>query len=389
MKIQGINSSANQAGLNFKSVYVTTSTKNNGDYIENEVIRPFKRNFQKSIEKKEECRDFNEVKKNTNFYVLAAGKGKRFMELSETQGKKVNKISFAIPLENGRNFHMLDIAMAMSVPFADEKGLIRKNAAVARGSFAEVIDDAQKLREAGKPQKNVVVCCGDNMFHTDKPFELNYFVKDVIEDPTKQMGLVGVERNPGDVVNKFGVLNVIPTEKDDIMKLAGFVEKPKTLDIARKFETPQGKCIANTGMFVIKADAMEWLLDELEEDPMFIAKDKDEPYDFAAACTKVQAKYGANKCDVKLVETWEDAGEPEALYRSIEAYQDGKFLTNFAEKDRVLIQNSMVKVFDGKTLLASQAALKTFGYPDSDFPKYPGADINHRITNIDGVDIIV
>ena len=160
------------------------------------------------------------------------------------------------------------------------------------------------------------------------------------------MGLIGVEREPEEVVNKFGVLKVVPTENDDIMQLDGFVEKPKTLELAREFETPSGKCIANTGMFVIKAEAMEWLMDQIEADPMFIAKNEKEPYDFAAACTKVQAEYGKDKCDVKLVQTWEDAGDPAALYRSIKEFQKGNFLSNFAGADRDTIQHSMMKDFD-------------------------------------------
>lgn len=371
----------------FKGVYVTTSTKNNGDYVEKEVIRPFKKNFQPEIERMRQAGDFEDIKDSTDFYVLGAGEGSRFRQLAHTQGDKVNKISFAEPLTDGTNFHMLDVAMAMSVPFTDENGLQRKNAAIARGSFAEVIDNAQKLRDAGKPQKNVIVCCGDNMFHTDKPFELNYFMKDVINNPAKQMGLIGVEREPSEVVNKFGVLKVVPTKNDDIMLLDGFVEKPKTIEKARDFETPNGKCIANTGMFVIKAEAMEWLMDELERDPMFVAKNEAEPYDFAKACENVQRKFGTKACDVKLVQTWEDAGDPEALYRTMEQFKKGKFLTNFGPKARNVIMASMKRDFDGKTLLASTDAINAY----SSASRYSACpvDKNLSITNVEGVNVIV
>lgn len=386
MQINSINNL--RTSPSFQKVYVTTSTKNNGDFVEKEVIDPFKKFFMPSIARMSQCKDFESIIDDTDFYVLAAGEGSRFRQLAATEGSKVNKISFSEPLQDGRRFHMLDIAMAMSVPFADQDGLIRKNAEVARGSFAEIYDNARILREKGLPQKNIVVCCGDNLFHTDKPFELDYFMKDVIEDPTKQMGLVGVEREPEEVVNRFGVLDVIPTNKDDVMKLNGFVEKPKTESIAREFETPNGKCIANTGMFTIKAEAMEWLMDELEKDPMFIAKNEKEPYDFAAACTKVQEKYGANKCDVKLVQTWEDAGEPEALYRTIKEFQKGNFLTNFSPKDRMMIQSSMKKDFDGKTLLATINALNAYGTA-SRYTNMPIEKDGVTITNIEGVDVIV
>lgn len=362
MKIQGV-----QNTQTFKSVYVTTSTKNNGNYVEKEVINPFQPIARQIAEKYGEL--FKDIAKITDVYVLAAGEGTRFRPLSHEQGKIVNKISFGIPLVNEdgtpahKNIHMLDFPMAMASPFIDERGLIRKNAETAKGSFAEVVDNAQKLREAKKPQKNVIVMCGDNLFDTDKnrPFELLEFSKAVINNPDKMMGLIGVEREPEDVVNKFGVLNIIPTEKDDIVKLAGFVEKPKTEESARKFATPSNKCIANTGMFVIKAEAMEWLMDRLEEDPMFIAKDADEPYDFAAACTKVQEKYGANKCDVKLVQTWEDAGEPKALYRTIDQFAKGRFLTCLPEELQKAVMRSMPVIYDGKTMLASPESIEKFG----------------------------
>ena len=374
----------------FKGATFTTSTKNNGNYDEESTLQPFRDNFQDNIAKQKECKDFDSIKANTEMYSLGAGKGSRFSEMAEFQNPQANKISFGMPLVNGSYFHMSDPALALGVPFADGKGVKRKNAEVARGTFAEIVDDAQKLRDAGKPQKNVIVCCGDNLFHTDKKFELNYFMKDVINNPAKQMGLVGVEREPEEVVKKFGVLNVVPTDRDDVMQLDGFVEKPKTIEIAREFETPNGKCIANTGMFVIKAEAMEWLMDELEKDSMFIAKDENEPYDFAAACQKVQEKYGKEKCDVKLVQTWEDAGEPKALYNTIKEMQKGKFLTNFAKDDQKMIQESMKRIFDGKTLLASQAALNEYGtasnYTESDALILPkGIDVK----NVDGVNVVV
>ena len=47
----------------FKGVYVTTSTKNNGDYVEKEVIKPFKKNFQPAIEKDQNAETLIMLKK--------------------------------------------------------------------------------------------------------------------------------------------------------------------------------------------------------------------------------------------------------------------------------------------------------------------------------------
>ena len=359
----------------FSSVFVTTSSKNNGDFVEKEVIQPF-RAISKEISGSEASKNFKSLIDNTNTFVLAAGSGSRFRELAQTQGEQVNKISYGMVLldekglPTGKRLHMLDLPMAMASPLIDEKGLIRKNAEVARGSFAEVIDEAKKLREQGLPQKNVIVMCGDNLFDTkkDDPFELLTFCKNVINNPKQVLGLIGVEREPEDVVKRFGVLKVEKTDADNIMKLDGFVEKPKTVDTALEFATENGKCIANTGMFVIKKEAMEWLLDriiaqenkpETIADPSkgFIARSEKEPYDFSAACERVQEKYGKDRCCVRVVETWEDAGEPQALYRTLAEYQKGHFLSCLPKDLQMQIRNSAAKIYDGKTLLASEDAV--------------------------------
>lgn len=353
----------------FGSVYVTTSTKNHGDYVDNTVIQPFQP-VAKKIAGKNSAK-YQELKDTTDCYVLGAGEGTRFRQLAKTQGDLVNKISFGLPLLNedgkptGKELHMLDIPMSMAAPLMDEKGLIRKNAEVARGSFAEVVDNAKKLRTEGKPQKNVIVMCGDNLFDTkDDPFQLLDFCSDIINNPNKQMGLIGVERTPEEVVNKFGVLKVAKGDKDGTYKLEGFKEKPTTVEIANEYKTPNGNCVANTGMFVIKAEAMDWLLDEIENDSKFIANTKKpdtEPYDFSSACTKVQEKYGKEKCDVKTVGVWEDAGEPDALYRTIAEYQKGNFIACMPEDLQKQIKNSAATIYDGTTLLSTPESIEKWG----------------------------
>lgn len=380
---------------NFRGVYVTTSSKNNGDYVDKAVIRPFQP-IADEIATSDYAKEFQDIIDSTDTYVLAAGSGSRFKKLAQTQGDMVNKISFALPLldEEGkpteRSLHMLDLPMAMAAPMMDENGLQRKNAEVARGSFAEVIDNAIKLREEGSPQKNVIVMCGDNLFDTKQgdPFELLKFCKDIINDPTKAAGLIGVERDPEDVVNRFGVLNVAPADDNKTYNLKGFREKPKTLRTAKKFITPNGKCIANTGMFVIKADAMEWLVDEVmagektekvKRNPKagFIARSKEEPYDFAKALERIQEKYGEDKCQVRVIDTWEDAGEPEALYRTIAQYQKGHFLACLPKDLQEQIKHSMNIIYDGTSLLSSPEGVE----------KYANAvNLTKKMRGIQGID---
>ncbi len=388
----------------FSSVYVTTSTKNNGDFVEKEVIKPFKP-ISERISKLEASQEFKSLIPDTNTFVLAAGSGSRFKELAQTQGELVNKISYSMILLNrngiptGKHLHMLDLPMAMASPMIDDKGLIRKNAEVAQGSFAEVVDEAKKLRQQGLEQKNVIVMCGDNLFDTDKndPFELLRFCKDIINDPNQKMGLIGVEREPEEVINRFGVLKVEETDSDKIMKLDGFVEKPKTVDSALRFATEDGKCIANTGMFVIKKEAMEWLLDEIisqEEKPEtkadpskgFIARSAKEPYDFSAACEKVQAKYGKENCSVRIIDTWEDAGEPQALYRTLGEYQKGHFLSCLPEPMQQQIRYSAAKIYDGHTLLASEDAVNKYGSAQNATQALKGIKTVDGVTTVTHID---
>lgn len=392
MKVNNINSPA------FKKVFVTTSTKNYGDYVAQNVIDPFKKTANE-IANSPYAKEFESLREDTAAFVLGAGAGSRLAKITQKQGPKVTKIGFGAPIvdENsnptGRYIHMLDLQMALAAPLMDEEGIQRINAKDARGTFAEVYDYAKTLRLNGEKQKNVVIMCGDNLFHTEKddPFEPLRFIKETIEDPNKIMGLFGVEREPQATVKTYGVLKVGATNKNNVMSLEGFREKPETLEKALEFATDDGKCIANTGMFVIKKEAMEWLMDNIlaqeENNPDakgFIAKSASEPYDFAAACEKIQKHYGKDKCDVKVVDIWEDAGEPATLYRTIAQWQKGYFLSCLPEKLQEQVKNSMKQVYDGTSLLVSDDAIRQF----KSAKNFTNSMKNLAVENIEGVNVV-
>ena len=327
----------------FKASYVTLSKKNLGEKISMNVVDSFNgkllpqlretmvREAQSVIDTAgagaviSKPADFQD---NVNFFALAAGSGSRFRELAQTVGD-YNKISLPFRIDADTNLHMLDFAMAMGKFFVGKEGVNKIVAAQPSGSFGDIVAHYQ----AGNPIKDTVVCCGDNVFG-DKAVDMMKFFTRVINDPNKHVALVGVARTPEEVAKRFGVLQVEGSLNDEALKLTGFSEKPP-LEEAEAMAV-DGMNIANTGMFYISKEAMEKLMAEINSGINNIKKNDSEPYDFANAVKYVHSmlpewfgvasKEGA---DVKVVDKWEDVGEPQALYQFADDVKNGQYLHNF------------------------------------------------------------
>lgn len=398
MKINSI--AQNARPTSFKALYATTSTKNFGDCVDNEVIKPFK-STSKQIADSPLAQEFVPYRYGSDridAYVLMAGAGTRFANLAHKISPQHTKISFGTPILNeegaptNKKMHAADFQLAMASVFADEDGVQRINADTARGSFAEIMTNALKLRAEGKPQNNVLLMCGDNNFdiNPDDPYELMRFITECVDNPDVKMALFGAEREPEEVVKKFGVLKVAPTEQDDVLQLQGFVEKPATVEIAKEFATPDGTCLANTGMVYYSKEAMEYIVDKVLEQPDFVAKNEKEPYDFAFASQRVLENYPQG-CVVKAVGTWEDMGEPKALYSTLDEIKDGCFIGALPKKTQKAIVNSLNQVYDGKSLLLSSAAIEKFKTASNLTQQIErGLDVNDAnvaVDNIEGVNV--
>ena len=350
--ISNVNADMNCRKINnntsFKAAYVTLSEKNLGNEIKNNVVDPYN-DYLYNIVRSQSKKEFNRMADSTDFWVLGAGAGSRFVPVAaaaeKQTGVKSNKISLGIPMRDGRDIHMLDWAMAMATPFANGR-IETKIAKDKSGSFGDIIKHCQQVRAAGGKMKDTIVCCGDNVFGTKKN-ELNDFMKEVIDNPNKQLGVVGVKKPTEEVAGRFGVLKTEPIKgRSDVASLTGFAEKPP-YEEAVKYALPDGNCVANTGMFVIKAGAMEALMDALEVNPDLIKKDDVERYDFANAVKWTQATFGPSASDVKMVDTWEDVGEPKALYRFYQEVQNGQFLGEFGKYGKN-IQKSLQQQYDAE-----------------------------------------
>ena len=286
----------------------------------------------------------------TDLYVLAGGSGSRFRPMAAAiadlrgKGESFNKISVPFELEDKQTpLTMLDIPMAMGRFFAPKTGYEKIIAEKPSGSFGDVVKNylyGTSMDYPTRAPRDVVVCCGDNVFDMKSEDLLRYIVR-TINDPKKQLGVVGVARTPEEVAGRFGVLAVGEQNQDTgLFPLKGFVEKP-ALDKAKDLATPQGDCIANTGMFVIKKDSMEKLVDIIGHEmrtlggkSFYIAKNEKEPFDFANATKWTRNLNGDDASDVLMVKTWEDVGEPQAYQRWAQQLKQGHYLGNFTPERR-------------------------------------------------------
>ncbi|MDR1168153.1 MAG: hypothetical protein LBK53_04585 [Heliobacteriaceae bacterium] len=369
----------------FQASFVTLSQKNLGKHISENIVGVFNKGIYQSLKGSEHLAQFENIAKNADFFTLAAGEGSRFRKLAQTYtdltGIPANKISLPVPLTENTSIHMLDWGMVTGIPFAKtENGIQSIIAADKSGSFGDIYKYYAARRDK---IKDVIVCCGDNVFGA-KRGELLGFIKDVIENPNLRLGLIGAKKTPHEAAKRFGVLKVGNTIKNDRFHLAGFAEKPSMEEImASGMLTPDGNCVANTGMFVIKKDAMEALMSAVDKNPKLIAKAVDEPYDFANAVKWVQKEFGEEKSAMKVVDTWEDVGEPQALYRFLNDIKNKKFLGEFGNDIAAKIQNAVRNRFqyDGKT----GSLLLNGKYTLTNVPK----SIKDNAVNIEGVDIMV
>lgn len=365
---------------NFGNAYVTLSKPNLSDVISENVDRYNQGDFKKMYEDSRKSankvianvnatlettngkiKTVDDLVKKVDLYILAAGSGSRFRPMAtaiaDLRGKNESFNKISVPFELGRGqqpLTMLDIPMAMGRFFAPKEGYSKIVAEKPTGSFGDVI---LNYLERGKPLKDVVVCCGDNVFDMKSEDMLDFIVR-TINNPKKQLGVVGVARTPEEVAKRFGVLAV--GEQDEVSKnfpLKGFVEKPE-LEAAKKLATDEGVNIANTGMFTIKKESMEKLLDIIRHErkvlggkTLYIAKDPEkEIFDFAAATKRVRDINGTGASDVLMVKTWEDVGEPQAYKRWAEQIRDEHYLSNFTPKRRQIILDEIRKRVKGNSI---------------------------------------
>ena len=335
----------------FKASYVTLSEKNLGQKIAQNVVDSFNGKILPELRntslaekilalsfagKGSVINDAKDYANNVNFFALAAGSGSRFRELAQAVGD-YNKISLPFKIDDNTDIHMLDFAMTMGKCFIGEEGVNTIIASQPTGSFGDIV-----AHYKNNPIKDTVVCCGDNVFGDGAIDMMKFFTKEK-NKPNKNVALVGVKRTPEEVAKRFGVLQVAGSLNDETLKLTGFSEKPE-LEVARSLAI-DGQNIANTGLFYISKEAMEKLMAEINNGVNNIKKNDTELYDFANAVKYVHSMlpewFGIKSdegADVKVVNKWEDVGEPKALYQFADDVKNGLYLSNFpkdlAEKIR-------------------------------------------------------
>lgn len=395
MRVLSVSSAPiNGSEVNFGKSFVTLSEKNLGRKIATNVVDTFNGKTLPKLQKTLKAESAaiiaaagagaiiaqpEDFKNNVNFFTLAAGSGSRFRELAQTVGD-YNKISLPFKIDENENLHMLDFAMTMGKYFIGDEGVNKIIAAQPSGSFGDIVQHYL----AGNPIKDTVVCCGDNVFGGKGSDIMEFFTK-TINNPNKHVALVGVGRTPEEVANRFGVLEAEGSINTPALKLKGFSEKPP-IEKAQEIAI-DGKNIANTGLFYLSKEAMTNLIDEIKGGTNNIKKNDTELYDFANAVKYVHSKlgdwFGINPlegADVKVIDKWEDVGEPKALYSFADEVKNGQFLYNFPKNMAEKIQNA----FKERIHLDAEKPYIVF----SDSANVSQEKINNSKT-VDGVNIVV
>ena len=395
MRVLSVSSApVNGSEVNFGKSFVTLSEKNLGRKIATNVVDTFNGKTLPELQKTLKAESAaiiaaagagaviaqpEDFKNNVNFFTLAAGSGSRFRELAQTVGD-YNKISLPFKIDENENLHMLDFAMTMGKYFIGDEGVNKIIAAQPSGSFGDIVQHYL----AGNPIKDTVVCCGDNVFGGKGSDIMEFFTK-TINNPNKHVALVGVGRTPEEVANRFGVLEAEGSINTPALKLKGFSEKPP-IEKAQEIAI-DGKNIANTGLFYLSKEAMTNLIDEIKGGTNNIKKNDIELYDFANAVKYVHSKLGnwfgispLEGADVKVIDKWEDVGEPKALYSFADEVKNGQFLYNFPKNMAEKIQNA----FKERIHLDAEKPYIVF----SDSANVSQEKINNSKT-VDGVNIVV
>ena len=348
MNIQAV-SPCNSCNYNpaHKASYVTLCEKNYGERIAQDVIGNFNTKILPELRKTAfiESRALiksagagrvimnpEDYRSNVNFFTLAGGSGSRFSELAQAVGD-YNKMNFPFKIGKDKDIHILDFVLTMGKYFIEDTGVNTIMSSSQTGSFGDIISFYQT-----NAIKDTIVCCGDNVFG-DSAFDIMGFFTKEINNPNKHLALVGTVRTPEEVAKRFGVLEVEGAMSDEVLKLKIISEKPE-LETAQALAI-DGQNIANTGLFYISKEAMEKLMAEIQSGANNIRKNDTEKYELADTIKYVHSMipqwFGRNSsegADVKIVEQWEDVGEPKALYRCADSVKKGLYINDFPKKLR-------------------------------------------------------
>jgi hypothetical protein len=343
----------NKQNINFSAGFVTLAKKNHGDRIKKEVVDVFNRqevpqiktslledvfvNNQSPADRISKPSDFVD---KVNYFVAAAGKGSRFEALAQQIGD-YNKVFLPFPLDKNNNLHMMDFSLALGKPYVGKNGYQTIISESPSGMLGDVIN-----LYLNKPSeiKDTLIIGGDNVFGIKAQEAAGYFSSE-INNPNKHIALLGIAKTPAEVEGRFGIMALEDRKSQDgILGLVDFVEKPP-IDIAQKHAI-NGYNVANTGFAYISKEAMTNLIRDIQEETkgkspltsQLIRKNDVEVFDTANALKYIMKKSNEwfsqkpqDIADVKIINDWEDVGEPKAYFRFLQDLKKGKYLDNFSD----------------------------------------------------------
>jgi hypothetical protein len=290
-----------------------------------------------------------------DFFLALGGRGSRFNDLSRVLGD-YNKLTFPFYLNNGQTMQMTNFPMSLCKHVVPDSGykILMDKAQCPQGSLSGIINYYLKHKNQ---IKDTLTIGGDNVLCINSKEAIRYLVNS-INDKNINVALIGVRKAPEVIAGKSGVMKIEPTVKNDIFKIASFYEKPP-IEVANEYaKTTGGKNVVNTGFTYISKAAMTKIVDEIQKEikatgtSSIIKKPTSdtEIYDGGEAVKLIMAKseewFGKKTQDiarVKLIDNWEDVGEPSKYYKFLNDMKTQNYMQNFSNDYASSVRESVQK----------------------------------------------
>lgn len=313
----------------FTAGYVFVAQQNYGEKI-SDIVNDFNKKYEQPLENSND---------KVNYFIGAAGAGTRLSGLTSLIGD-CNKVCLPFPIAKDEFIHMCDFSLNLGKSLLDQNGYNIMETPV-NGNFSGVI---QHYRNHPEDKRGVISIGADTAMDISHE-KLKEFVDNNIKNNT-HLAMIATKKTYLDAANNFGVLDLGEKSDDGSYVMLNFIEKPP-IDIAKKYADKNGDCVVNTGLQYISREAIQHILDKLDEDyekngkyTVFAKNDK-EIYDCAHMISYLRNNYEElfnedpkAKIKVVMVDDWEDVGIMSGFYRFIDELKDGKFLQNFSDDVR-------------------------------------------------------
>jgi len=332
--------------LSFQAGYVTTCKTSLSPIIKHDVVDTFNA-------KNKPVQVDSTLANSVNYFVLAGGQGTRmtpYIKTVEPILGEQNKTTLPFPIDNKTDLRVIDFPMYLGKDFLTRDGYRTIEHNTPNGNFSDIL---KFYIDNPKEVKDTLVCCGDNIYPLSND-ELKNIIKTAQSDGTKVM-IFASKQMPEYAANKFGILkfNSPNPYRNDTLYLDRFDDMADVrtfYEQSNSYLTLDGFCLSYPGMFFIKKDVMNWLIDKVKANPKIIQKVHpteltpcpEAQYDYIAALKLIKERMPSVNVLIKPVNCWQDVGTPDRYFNFLSSI-NAESLQNFPLSERVRILNAINK----------------------------------------------